>query len=276
MSHVLRVAAAAALVAGSVLLAGSPAHAVPTWNPSGPIRPGVQTLTAGGQCTANFVFFDSSNNVYIGQSAHCATLGSATQTNGCTTPSRPLGTNVSVGGATRPGTLVYSSWRAMQDALASPTIPDPSADACANNDFAIVKLDPADYGRVNPTVPFWGGPNALNTVGQGQLRDVYTYGNSSLRFGLSQLSPKQGITSATTHPTNWSVRMYTVTPGIPGDSGSAILDENGNALATLSTVSADGSNGGAALHLALDYLRARSSYTTLQLATGLTPFAPLV
>jgi hypothetical protein len=33
----------------------------------------------------------------------------------------------------------------------------------------------------------------------------------------------------------WSHTVYTVTPGIPGDSGSAFLDASGNALGVLST-----------------------------------------
>lgn len=269
MSHVLRVASAAALL-GGVLAGVTPAQAN---HAPKPIHPGVQTNTAGSQCTANFVFSDSAGKLYIGQSAHCASLGGPTDINGCTTASRPLNTNVTIGGATRPGKLVYSSWIAMQTATPPPAT---SSQECLYNDFAVISIDPADYSRVDPTVPFWGGPNGLNTTGQGQLRDVYTYGNSSLRFGLTQLSPKQGITSATTHPSGWSLRMYTATPGIPGDSGSAILDENGNAIATLSTVSADGSNGGAMLHHALNYLRAHSSLTSLQLVNGTTQFAPLV
>jgi hypothetical protein len=50
-----------------------PAGAAPTWAPaaSAAIHPGVQTVTAGGQCTANFVFYDSSNTVYIGQADRC-------------------------------------------------------------------------------------------------------------------------------------------------------------------------------------------------------------
>lgn len=277
MSQRFRSAVSAAALLAGVAVGGvaSPAHAVPTWNPSGPIHPGVQTVTAGGQCTANFVFYDSSNNVYIGQSAHCASTGGPTGTNGCTTGSQPINTNVSVGGATRPGKLVYSSWLAMQAALASPD-PDPTADECAYNDFALVKLDPLDYGRVNPTIPFWGGPVGINTTGQILGDRIYSYGNSSLRLGLTQLSPKYGVMQFGATGASWSIKMYHVSPGIPGDSGSAIMDRTGKALATLSTVSVDGSNGGANVNLALNYLRAHSSYTTLQLANGLTAFSGLV
>ena len=29
---------------------------------------------------------------------------------------------------------------------------------CAYNDLALVKVDAADVSKVNPSVPFWGGP----------------------------------------------------------------------------------------------------------------------
>ena len=49
------------------------AAAAPTWAPAAaaPIHPGVQTRTDGAQCTANFVFFDASNTVYIGLADRC-------------------------------------------------------------------------------------------------------------------------------------------------------------------------------------------------------------
>ena len=36
---------------------------------------------------------------------------------------------------------------------------DPNA--CKYNDFALVKLDPRDVSKVDPSVPFWGGPDGL-------------------------------------------------------------------------------------------------------------------
>src|SRR5688572_7982742 len=92
----------------------TPATAAPTWAPaaSAPIHPGVQTYTAGAQCTANFVFTNGTD-VFIGQAAHCSGTGAATETDGCLAESLPLGTPVEVTGATRPGTLVYNSWLSM-------------------------------------------------------------------------------------------------------------------------------------------------------------------
>ncbi|MEK6252898.1 MAG: hypothetical protein AABM43_13425 [Actinomycetota bacterium] len=70
------------------------------------------TFTDGGQCTANFIY-TGGGNTYIGQAAHCAGTGGATETN---------------------------------------------ADACDYNDVALVKIDPADVDKVNPSVPGFGGP----------------------------------------------------------------------------------------------------------------------
>ena len=80
-------------------LAPASGSAAPTWAPAATaaIHPGVQTETAGAQCTANFIFTDASN-VYIGQAAHCSGTGGNTETNGCTSASLPIGTPVTVGG----------------------------------------------------------------------------------------------------------------------------------------------------------------------------------
>src|SRR5688572_21023092 len=159
-------------------LATAPAaSSAPTRAPaaSAAIHPGVMMFTEGAQCTANFVYTEGTT-VYLGYAAHCAGTGGATETDGCLAGSLPLGTPVEIDGATRPGTLAYSSWLAMQ--AAGETDPD----TCAYNDLALVRLDPADVVRTNPSIPHWGGPTALNTTGAPLLSTVHSYGNSSLRL----------------------------------------------------------------------------------------------
>lgn len=227
----------------------------------------MQTFTNGAQCTANFVYFDASA-VYVGQAAHCAGTGGNTATNGCSSGSLPLGTPVTVSGASKPGTLVYSSWLTMQ------SLHEADANTCQFNDLALVKLDPADAGTVNPSIPHWGGPAGIDTNGTTTGETVYSYGNSELRGGITVLSPKQGV-SLGDNGGGWSHDVYTVTPGIPGDSGSAFLDANGNALGILSTVQIaplPGSNGVGDVNLELNYMHAHSSFTGVQLATGTVPF----
>lgn len=214
----------ATVTALSLLAAAPPATAA-----TNGIHPGDQTYTNGGQCTANFIFTDGANT-YIGQAAHCSSTGSNTDTNGCTTQSLPLGTAVTILGANHPGTLAYNSWIAMQ------AVGETDANACAYNDLALVKIDPADASLVSPNIPHWGGPVGINTTGTVSGDSVYSYGNSILRLGVTALSPKVGISNGD-DGNGWTHAVTTVTPGIPGDSGSAFLDTNGNALGDLSTLS---------------------------------------
>jgi len=262
------VAAAASIFV--VVAASAPAQAAPTWAPAATaaIHPGVQTFTAGAQCTANFVFTDGSN-VYIGQAAHCSGTGGNTATNGCTSGSLPIGTQVEVTGASQPGVMVYNSWLTMQ------ARGEQDPDTCAYNDFALVELDPADVAKVNPSVPGFGGPSEVGTAGD-LGSTVYSYGNSSLRGGITQLSPKQGVV-VQNEGGGWSHVVVTLTPGIPGDSGSGFLNGSGAAIGVLSTLQIaplPATNGVGDLARELAYLRANSSFGGMQLVAGTEPFKP--
>jgi hypothetical protein len=253
----------AAIVALALALAPAGASA---WAPAAtaPVHPGVQTITSGAQCTANFIF-TSGGNTYIGQAAHCSGTGSATSTNGCTSASLPIGTPVTVNGASKPGTMSYNSWLTMQG------VKETDAETCDYNDLALVKLDPADVSKVNPSIPKWGGPTGVGTAAA--LDDVYSYGNSSLRGGVTQLSPKRGKVVEVT-PGGWSYTLYTLTPGIPGDSGSAFLNATGQALGVLSTVAIAplvASNGVGDIGKEIAYARAHG-FADLQLINGDVPF----
>ena len=254
-----------------------------SWAPAdtAEIHPGVQMYTEGAQCTANFVYTDGAGNTYVGYAAHCAGTGAATDTNGCDAASLPLGTKVDFveggslvtsGTKVGSGTLAYSSWLTMQQRN------ETDENACAYNDLALVKVDAADVAKVNPSVPFWGGPVAVNTDGTAAGDTVYSYGNSSLRGGVEELSPKQG-TSLGTEGDGWSHPVYTVSPGVPGDSGSAFLDAEGNALGTLSTLAIAplaGSNGVGDLNHELTYAQQYGGISGLALVPGTEPFSPLL
>ena len=258
--------AALALVGG--VSAASPAAAAPTWAPAATasVYPGVQTYTDGAQCTANFVFTDGAAT-YLGQAAHCSGTGAATETDGCLAKSLPEGTLVEVDGATKPGVMVYNSWIRMQAAG------EKNPDACAYNDFALIQLDPADVALTNPSVPVFGGPTGLRTTGTAFGEKVASYGNSSLRFGLSPFSPKYGR-SLGTDSGGWNHTVYTATPGVPGDSGSGFLDGTGKAFGTLSTVALaplTASNGVGDLSRELAYAQAHG-FPGLTLVPGTEPF----
>lgn len=270
----LRLTLTIALAAGSLLAVGAaPATAEFADADTATVHPGVQVITDGGQCTANFVFTDEVDT-YLGMAAHCAGTGQATDTNGCDAGSLPLETDVTIVGSDgqeHDGTLAYSSWLAMQEAAEAP-----SANACAYNDFALVKIHEDDHDKVNPSIPVFGSPDGIDTDGAATGEQVYTYGNSSLRLGLTELSPHAGTSLGTTAD-GWTTGIYTVTPGLPGDSGSAVVDQDGQALGILVTLALapyPASNGVTSLHKALDYARDEGGLgDDLQLVDGTEPFS---
>jgi hypothetical protein len=273
----------------SALFTLGSAAAASAWAPeeSATIHPGVMTFTnassflnGASQCTANFVFTDSSGNVYLGQAAHCSSTGEDTETNGCSTKSLPLGTpiysgelvNGGVQDGTLIGTLAYNSWLTMQKAK------EKDANTCAYNDLALIKINAAQVGNVNPTVPFWGGPNGLAPGVSATGEQVFSYGNSILRLGVSALSPKTGVSLGDQEETGgWSQQLYTVSPGIPGDSGSGFMDASGDALGVLSTVEfapLPAANGVGTLAKQLAYANSATGLG-LKVAPGTTAFSEI-
>ena len=69
------------------------------------------------------------------------------------------GSLVDAGETVGRGRLVYSSWRTMRARDTK------SNAACSFNDFALVRVDRDDRRKVNPSVPFWGGPSGVRSRG---------------------------------------------------------------------------------------------------------------
>ncbi len=281
----LATGAAAALAAASLVAGTGSAQAAPSWAPADTalIHPGTMMYTDGAQCTGNFVFTDGAGNVYLGYAAHCAGKGEATDTNGCEQDSVPLGTRVtftndgnlaSEGTPVGHGTLAYSSW------ITENQIGTTDANTCAYNDFALVKVDAADVSKVNPSIPFWGGPTGIDTDGTKAGDRVWTYGNSSLRAGVEPLSPHTGISLGDAAADGgWSHPLYTVTPGVPGDSGSAFVSAGGKAIGTLSTLGLaplPASNNIGDLAKELAFAQQHSGISGLKLENGTEPFNPIL
>jgi hypothetical protein len=255
---------------GGLALAAADPVAAARWAPieTATIHPGILTDTQGGHCTANFVYTDARGEVYLGQAAHCSATGPATETDGCTAASLPLGTKVVLGDSGVTGVLAYNSWITMQHRG------ETDVNACTYNDLALVRIPAAAASRVNPSVPFWGGPVGLDLDGTQAMETVLSYGNSPLRAGIPQLAPKQGKSLGTVAE-GWSHPVYTVSAGVPGDSGSAFLDERGRAIGTLSTLDVAPlplTNGVSDLAHQLGYAQRYSGIPGLRLEPGTQPF----
>lgn len=231
--------------------AGSGEFVAPTSAPTASqIRPGVEITANGSSCTANFIYSLNSSTVYIGVAAHCFS-DDADGENACTS-SNPEYSDVVVNieNASKPGELVYSSWRAMQEVGE-----DLGSSTCEFNDFALVKIHPDDLANVHSAVLKFGGPTALFASIADVGEAVYAYGAS---FGAET---KSGQVTAI-EGGGWAYRLQMgFTPGVPGDSGGPVLASGGQALAvtTLLNVSvglgAPVSNSAVNLQQALSYAK---------------------
>ena len=99
--------------------------------------------------------------------------------------------------------------------------------------------------RVRPRGPRPGGlqvrPQATAERDRAPRGTSRSAASASARRGRrdsrAKLSPKQGVVAQNAGG-GWSHTVYTVTPGIPGDSGSGFLNASGQAIGILSTLQA--------------------------------------
>lgn len=213
------------------------AAALPPWPDlaAAKIRPGVQVVSKTGQCTSSFLFRSPDNaTLYLGLAAHCV-------------DGLDLEAPVQIDGASKAGHIAYYSFKAMKDA---------KEEKNEWNDFALIRIDPEDRAVVHPAMRHFGGPVGLKPAAAVQAQDrVLTYGNSGLRQEIGALSPHEGYVVEPDAGDGWGFIMATVTPGIPGDSGSAVIGADGEALGTLITlyIFPPGLNGVSALSSDLEY-----------------------
>lgn len=219
------------------------------------IRPGVRISADGASCTSNFLYKLNDVTVYLGVAAHCFSPDTNRNIDPCQTNNLPIGFNgITIENASQPGVLVYSSWRAMQEAGETP-----GSETCQLNDFALVQLNVADIGNIHPAVRAFGGPVSLarGVVPVGTV--IHLYGRSSNHGGNRSLETMNGEVVSVS-PELWSYDVVTDTPAVPGDSGGPVLDGAGRALAVTSVLSAGLSinplrNGVVNLDKALSYAK---------------------
>lgn len=219
------------------------------------IRPGVVVSSRDGSCTSNFLFAANSVTVYIGVAAHCFSEDANSGVDPCESRNEPAGFDgITIENAGHPGRLAYSSWAAMQQRGETA-----GSDLCALNDFALVQIHADDLDNIHPAAIGFGGPTALFSGVAAVGDTVYSYGQSSAHGGVNDLEEKRGrITRIVAD--GLAYRVSTDSAGLPGDSGSAVLHQDGRALAVLSDVGVGigltpVTNGVVNLEKALNYAR---------------------
>src|SRR5437763_779554 len=123
-------------------------------------------------------------------------------------------------------------------------------------------------GTASAAPPTWA-PAASATIHPG-------VDTTSLRLGVSALDPKTGtVDSVTADGRGYSVHFRSG-PAISGDSGSGVMNAQGQAMADLQFLIINGASTNLAgdLGLELSYLAAHAPIPGLQLADATEPFNP--
>lgn len=238
------------------------ANGIPQWPAlaDATVRPGVGVVSSSGSCTSNFVFQSPDNRtLYLGLAAHCL-------------PGESENEQVEIAGGEVTATVAYNSWYTMDNLDG-----DPGIDR-STNDFALIEIPDDARDKVHPAIRHYGGPVDLALQAEAGDR-ILTYGNTPLRQGIEPSNTREGYV---VESSTWYTSMYIVTPGLPGDSGSAVLDGQGRALGVLihlGIAPLAASNGAVNLAPALDWAHEHAGIEA-QLATweildpGVFPDAP--
>lgn len=162
------------------------------------IRPGAPVVFNNSYlCTLNFIFRDQAGAFYAGTAGHCipASLPSMT---------------IRVGSI--PGDIGDPAYS--------------TGNAGVGTDFALIRIDPAYYSRIETSMCRWGGPTGQSTAGGQQALFHYGWG---VLWG--EEAQTRGRASALR-----GVGANDITfagPAGPGDSGSAIENQAGQAIGIL-------------------------------------------
>jgi len=180
------------------------------------VRPGGELRTEKGQCTLNFLFVTPEGERFVGTAGHCILGeggGLAGEGPGEKTWAKGEGPEAKNADGKRFGEFAYA------------VLKDP-------RDFGLIRLD--DGVEASPEMCNYGGPNGINDDISGDPTVLHYFGN--------------GIAIGTALPARSAVAMglpnadhvYAAGIALPGDSGSAVISEDGRAVGVLVTVGVHG------------------------------------
>ncbi|HUR69002.1 MAG TPA: hypothetical protein VM370_07120 [Candidatus Thermoplasmatota archaeon] len=138
-------------------------------------------------------------------------------------------------------------------------------DGSPGHDFALIRVDPDAYGSLNPKMCGYDGPNGLynETPGSGGVQTYghgLVFGDAGDIFGApTNARPGVGLQSD-------GDAFYWFGMNTPGDSGGAVLSDDGRAIGVLTHLTAGtaGTNGGTTLERGFR-LAADAGFTQLRL-----------
>ena len=179
------------------------------------VRPGAEVQTDVGLCTLNFLFEAPDKERYIGTAGHCI-LGEG----------GPTGNNV--GEKTWPpgqGPVAKDSQGHQIGEFVYAILQDPK-------DFSLIRLDPGV--QASPEMCQFGGPTGINDDVGGGTKVLQYWGNG---IAIGSALPARSAVADGFPDAN---HVYAEGLALPGDSGSAVITDDGRALGVLVTVGVHG------------------------------------
>jgi hypothetical protein len=224
----LLAATAVLFVAAAPAHAASPApHGCRTVLSAGPVgtsacpgvRPGaLYSADNGNGCSMSFIFRGSDHYYYAASAGHCIWATSN------------LGPNAGKEAAWGPGAGMVARDSSNQQIgrFAYGVWTD-------NRDFSLIRLDAGVHP--NAAMCYFGGPTSMYTAHSGSMVFLKHFGNG-LVWG--DTIPAR---TAFARDTNDPYFVYAYAMALPGDSGSGVMTEDGQAIGTLVDLYVDGTTG---------------------------------
>jgi hypothetical protein len=178
------------------------------------VRPGGEVRSDIGQCTLNFLFETPNHERYIGTAGHCI-LGEGPVAGRVGEKMWAKGQGPVAKDATghRFGEFTYA------------VLQDPK-------DFSLIRLDPGVES--SPEMCNFGGPSGINDDLSGDPTVLHYFGNG---VGIGTALPAR---SAVAMGLPSADHVYAAGLALPGDSGSAVISDDGRAVGVLVTVGVHG------------------------------------
>jgi hypothetical protein len=178
------------------------------------VRPGGVLQTEIGLCTFNFLFEAPDHERFIGSAGHCI-LGEGPVADNA-------GEKVWAKGG---GPVAKDSAGHRIGEFAYAILQDPK-------DFSLIRLDPGV--EASPEMCNFGGPTGINDDINGDPKVLRYWGNG---VGIGQALPaRSGVALGFPNPDH----VYGLGLALPGDSGSAVITDDGRAVGVLVTTGLHG------------------------------------
>jgi hypothetical protein len=178
------------------------------------VRPGAEVQTEQGLCTLNFLFVTPDGERFIGTAGHCI-IGEGPVADSAGEKTWPKGTGPAAKDSTgtRFGEFAYA------------VLQDPK-------DFALIRLDPGV--EASPELCNYGGPTGINDEVSEGTKVLEYFGNG---VGIGSTVPAR---SAVAMGFPNADHVYAAGLALPGDSGSAVITDDGRAVGVLVTTGIHG------------------------------------